>query len=60
MSDEMPFGKHEGELIEDLPTSYLRWMLENFSFNENNAWLEDAMEEALEHQEQEALTPMKL
>lgn len=25
----MPFGKHKGEQIEDLPDSYLRWMAEN-------------------------------
>ena len=22
----MPFGKHEGELLEDIPTAYLRWL----------------------------------
>jgi len=26
---EMPFGKHEGEDIEDLPTGYIVWCLEN-------------------------------
>lgn len=26
---EMPFGKHKGEEIEDLPSSYLRWLAEN-------------------------------
>jgi exodeoxyribonuclease X len=25
----MPFGKHKGELIEDLPEDYLYWCLEN-------------------------------
>lgn len=25
----MPFGKHKGELIEDLPSDYIRWCLEN-------------------------------
>lgn len=23
----MPFGKHKGELIEDLPTDYIEWLL---------------------------------
>lgn len=26
---EMPFGKHKGEEIEDLPSSYLKWLAEN-------------------------------
>lgn len=25
----MPFGKHKGELLEDVPESYLRWLLRN-------------------------------
>lgn len=25
---EMPFGKHKGEHIEDVPTSYLTWLVE--------------------------------
>ena len=24
----MPFGKHSGELIADIPSDYLRWLLE--------------------------------
>jgi len=27
----MPFGKHKGEQIEDLPTDYLVWMVENLT-----------------------------
>lgn len=26
---QMPFGKHKGEDIEDLPSSYLKWLAEN-------------------------------
>lgn len=26
---KMPFGKHRGEEIEDLPSSYLFWLAEN-------------------------------
>lgn len=25
----MPFGKHKGESISDLPSSYLKWLAEN-------------------------------
>ncbi len=25
---KMPFGKYKGKAIEDLPTSYLKWMVE--------------------------------
>lgn len=24
----MPFGKHKGELVADIPDSYLRWLLD--------------------------------
>ena len=26
---DMPFGKHKGQPIEDLPSSYLRWLAES-------------------------------
>lgn len=26
---DMPFGKHKGEWICDIPTAYLRWLIEN-------------------------------
>jgi uncharacterized protein (DUF3820 family) len=26
---KMPFGKHKGEDLEDIPTSYLQWVAEN-------------------------------
>ena len=25
----LPFGKHKGELLEDIPSDYLTWLLEN-------------------------------
>jgi uncharacterized protein (DUF3820 family) len=25
---EMPFGKHKGQHIEEVPTSYIRWLLD--------------------------------
>ena len=37
---EMPFGKHEGEEIEDLPISYAKWCLENLDLD---GWLEDEL-----------------
>lgn len=27
--DPMPFGKHKGELMQDVPASYLIWLKEN-------------------------------
>jgi len=27
-TDPMPFGKHKGELMQDVPASYLRWLWE--------------------------------
>jgi uncharacterized protein (DUF3820 family) len=31
---KMPFGKHRGEEVEDLPSDYLTWCLENIKGNE--------------------------
>ena len=28
---KMPFGKHKGQLIVDLPKSYVRWALDNMA-----------------------------
>ena len=30
----MPFGKHRGCYVEDLPQSYLRWLLDNVDLRE--------------------------
>jgi uncharacterized protein (DUF3820 family) len=40
----MPWGKHKGELIEDIPAGYLRWALDNA---EN---LKDDLREEIENQ----------
>ena len=34
--ETMPFGKHKGELIKDIPTDYLKWMLSAFNWNAGN------------------------
>jgi len=31
----MPFGKHEGEQISDLPISYVKWCLDNLDLDTN-------------------------
>lgn len=36
---EMPFGKHKGELIKNIPVGYRRWMLEKFDWTDKNSWL---------------------
>ena len=41
---EMPFGKHEGEDIEDLPISYAKWCLENLDLD---GWLEEELEDVV-------------
>jgi preprotein translocase subunit Sec63 len=44
---KMPFGKYKGEWVEDLPESYLLWLIENVSLREP---LRAAVWEALEGQ----------
>jgi uncharacterized protein (DUF3820 family) len=38
---KMPFGKHKGELLADIPNSYLDWLLEQDFFEEKfrEQWL---------------------
>lgn len=37
MSDwEMPFGKHRGKRLAEVPTSYLSWMLDNVDFHNDD------------------------
>jgi hypothetical protein len=40
----MPFGKHKGTLIRDLPTHYLRWIVENTDID---GWVAEAAHQAL-------------
>ena len=41
----MPFGKHQGEDIEDIPTQYLKWLVSNTDIR---GYLLDAIEDELE------------
>tara|TARA_R110002051_G_scaffold311242_1_gene384931 strand:- start:202 stop:357 length:156 start_codon:yes stop_codon:yes gene_type:complete len=41
---EMPFGKHEGEEIEDLPIPYVKWCLKNLDLD---GWLEEELEDVV-------------
>jgi hypothetical protein len=41
----MPFGKHKGQRIEDIPTSYLAWLLNECDLER---WLEHAVTEEME------------
>ena len=41
---EMPFGKHQGEDIEDLPISYVKWCLENLDLDD---WLEEELKDVV-------------
>jgi len=51
-SDEgvrMPFGKHKGELLEEIPSDYLRWVVDNV---EGKDWLVDAAQEELDYRDE--------
>lgn len=45
----MPFGKYEGEAIEDIPSSYLRWLVE--SLDDDKADLIEAAEAELQYRD---------
>lgn len=33
----MPFGKHKGERIDEIPSDYLRWLLDNANLDDEIA-----------------------
>lgn len=43
----MPFGKHQGESLDEIPTSYLKWLLDIEIDEEDHPELEDAVEAEL-------------
>lgn len=40
----LPFGKHKGKDISQVPKDYLQWMLSDLSWNDNNMYLKEAAE----------------
>ena len=39
----MPFGKHKGIMVKDIPEGYRKWMLENFDWKDENDRLRKAI-----------------
>ena len=48
---DMPFGKHKGEPIEDVPTAYLWWVIEESNAVDRHSGLAEAIEDELEERE---------
>ena len=44
MDGTMPFGKHEGKPLTQVPRGYLRWLRDNANLS---GWLKDAVEAVL-------------
>ena len=44
----LSFGKHEGEDIEDIPSDYLRWLLETEWFDKKHVDMVEPIETELE------------
>lgn len=45
--DTMPFGKHKGTPINELPKEYRNWMLKSFEWHSGNSNLKQAIENSL-------------
>lgn len=48
----LPFGKHKGEDIEDIPDSYLSWLLDSEWFEKRYPYRIKAVEQELAYREQ--------
>ena len=47
--EHWPWGKHEGTLVEDLPSDYIRWVLENIEDPPFEQELQDQLELRMGH-----------
>lgn len=47
---KMPFGKHKGELLSEIPLEYLQWVISNLDISER---LNDAIEDEFIKREDE-------
>lgn len=39
--DRMPFGKHKGARLEDVPTDYIQWALEEWDWKDRQALMHE-------------------
>lgn len=51
MTLTMPFGKYRGEALENVPASYLRWVLREADCVDDWTWLRPALEAELRRRE---------
>ena len=52
-SDLMPFGKHKGKPMEEVPASYLLWLSDQGDFKQRNAEMSEYIESNRELLEKE-------
>jgi DNA repair protein RadD len=43
----MPFGKHKGKAVGDVPVNYLEWMVREFTWKPGNEWLKKSAIESI-------------
>jgi len=48
---QIPFGKHRGKDIEDVPTDYLKWFIGEKNIRENNFVLCEQIKKELKYRE---------
>lgn len=51
MKAKIPFGKHKGEPLEDLPSDYIEWILRETDVSDRSPWLAKELQAQLDARE---------
>jgi DNA repair protein RadD len=48
----MPYGKHKGKAIKDIPVSYLIWVYTDWTFNKQTLWIKKEIEKVVDFEKE--------